>query len=156
MIAKIQPPYMPLNTKIAHVPCDIVLVIDVSGSMGLNAPLPDNSGKKTENFGLSVLDLVKHAAKTILSTLDGRDRLGIVTFSETAKILQKLTPMGPQGRGKATRNIESMQPTNATNLWAGLKKGIELFEDQSNRITKDSVSRVPAVFVLTDGMPNHM
>lgn len=153
MIVKIQPPQAHLDRTISHAPCDIVLVIDVSGSMGRNAPLPDNTGEETENFGLSVLDLVKHAARTILSTMDERDRLGIVTFASEAKIVQKLIHMSPKNKERATRNIKSMQPIDATNLWGGLKKGIELFGDGNGVHQKGNV---PAIFLLTDGMPNHM
>lgn len=67
--------------------CDIVLVIDVSGSMGQSAPLPgapDNT--EAEDTGLSILDLTKHAARTILSTLKSKDRLGIVAYSTDAKV----------------------------------------------------------------------
>lgn len=40
----------------------------------------------SESFGFSILDITKHAARTILSTLNERDRLGIVTFSNTARV----------------------------------------------------------------------
>ena len=67
--------------------CDIVLVIDVSGSMTAAAPLPDvEDQNEKEASGLSILDLTKHAARTILETLNDGDRLGIVTFSDDAKV----------------------------------------------------------------------
>lgn len=67
--------------------CDIVLVIDVSGSMEAAAPLPDVEDEiERDSAGLSILDLTKHAARTILKTLDSKDRLGIVTFSDDAKV----------------------------------------------------------------------
>jgi hypothetical protein len=77
-----------VDTTVKHVPCDIVLVIDVSGSMGLDAPPPptDNPSENEERSGLSILDLVKHASNTILETLDSGDRLGIVTFATKAKV----------------------------------------------------------------------
>ena len=70
-----------------RVSCDIVLVIDVSPSMDCVPPLPAGAdGKKEESNGLSVLDLVKHASRTILETLNENDRLAIVTFSSDAKV----------------------------------------------------------------------
>ncbi|KDN66232.1 putative von Willebrand factor type A domain-containing protein [Colletotrichum sublineola] len=151
LIAKVTPPTQPVK-PIAHVPCDIVLVIDVSGSMGCNAPVPANPGEKTENYGLSVLDLVKHAARTVLETLDDGDRLGIVTFASKAKVVQKLIPMDAKNKALAEKNINGMRPIDATNLWHGLLEGIKLF----NTGGEMNMGRVPAMMVLTDGMPNHM
>lgn len=89
VIVKVDPPRLPANPNISRIPCDIVLVIDVSESMGRNAPAPmtDSNGKNTlEDFGLSVLDLTKHAACTILETLQEGDRLGIVTFQRDVHV----------------------------------------------------------------------
>ncbi|KAJ0158915.1 hypothetical protein CTA2_10646 [Colletotrichum tanaceti] len=151
LIAKITPPRQPAK-PVAHVPCDIVLVVDVSGSMGDNAPVPAGPGEETENYGLSVLDLVKHAARTILETMDDGDRLGIVTFASKAKVVQRLTPMSRRNKALAEKNISGMRPIDATNLWHGLLEGIKLF----NAGGEVNTGRVPAVMVLTDGMPNHM
>ena len=151
LIVKIVPPMLP-SKPIAHVPCDIVLVIDVSGSMGANAPIPANPGDESENFGLSVLDLVKHASKTILETLDEGDRLGIVTFASRINVLQKLIPMNEENKVLAEMNIAAMQPTDATNLWQGLLEGIKVVRNSDELKT----GRTPAIFILTDGQPNHM
>jgi hypothetical protein len=88
LLVKIQPPKMPSNGSqhLVASPCDIVLAIDVSGSMGTDAPAPEMAGEEKEEYGLSVLDLVKHAARTILETLDAKDRLGIVTFASQSKV----------------------------------------------------------------------
>ncbi|KAK1573544.1 von Willebrand factor type A domain-containing protein [Colletotrichum navitas] len=151
LIAKVTPPTQPSKPTV-HVPCDIVLIIDVSGSMGCNAPVPANPGEKTENYGLSVLDLVKHAARTVLETLNEGDRLGIVTFASKAKVVQELSPMNAKNKALAEKNINSMRPIDATNLWHGLLEGIRLF----NTGGEMNMGRVPAMMVLTDGMPNHM
>ncbi|UNI22752.1 hypothetical protein JDV02_008613 [Purpureocillium takamizusanense] len=147
LIVKVQPPRTP-PVDIHHVPCDIVLVIDVSGSMGSPAPVPGEGG--SEDTGLSVLDLTKHAALTIVETLNADDRLGIVTFGSKAKVIQDLVPMNDASKAKTKDNIKSLIPQDATNLWHGIRDAIQVFKDGGRS------SRVPAMMVLTDGMPNHM
>lgn len=148
LIVTIEPPLAPQNEKLAHVPCDIVLVIDVSGSMSSEARIPGSSDQ--ESTGLSVLDLVKHACRTILSTLDERDRLAIITFSNNATEIQGLSVMSDENKKIAEDNIEKMHVQGATNLWAGLRRGLECARSQGQ------TSRTPAVMLLTDGLPNHM
>ena len=85
VIVKIQPPREPSIPQ-DHIPCDIVLVIDVSGSMTADAPVPTKPGEEVERSGLSVLDLTKHAARTIVETLNENDRLAIVTFASASTV----------------------------------------------------------------------
>lgn len=147
LIVKIQPPVAPLM-PISHVPCDIVLVIDVSGSMAMAAPVPGEDS--SESTGLSVLDLTKHAARTIIETMNENDRLAIVTFSGKAKVIQPLIPMTNANKDVARKNVTKMQPMDATNLWHGILEGLKVFKGVG------SSSKVPAVMILTDGMPNHL
>jgi hypothetical protein len=89
VLLNVEPPLYPYPPLRSHVPCDIVLVIDTSFSMSKLAPavsLDDAGGVIEENAGFSVLDITKHAALTILESLDDGDRLGIVIFSTGAKV----------------------------------------------------------------------
>ncbi|KAL2172696.1 hypothetical protein VTG60DRAFT_4142 [Thermothelomyces hinnuleus] len=147
LIVKVQPPKEPANRELHHVPCDIVLCIDVSRSMNAAAPAPATSDGDQEYTGLTVLDLVKHAARTILETLDERDRLGIVTFSTEAQTIQGLTPMTAEKKASLVKKINSLQGVSMTNLWSGIRQSLELFDT-------DSGGRVPALLILTDGIPN--
>ncbi|CAF3487630.1 unnamed protein product [Fusarium graminearum] len=146
LLIKIETPKEP-SVNIPHVPCDIVLVIDVSGSMGQPAPVP---GEDQESAGLSVLDLTKHAARTIIESMNENDRLSIVTFASKAKVLQPLLPMNQDNKTRAIKNVKSMEPRDATNLWQGMLEAIKQFN------TDESSPNVPAIMILTDGMPNHM
>lgn len=162
VIVKVNPPKIPFNekTRLSHVPCDIALVIDVSGSMDEEAPMPydpDNDDADevmddvgNENTALSVLDLVKHACRTILSTMDERDRLAIIKYSSKAAVLQGLTSTTDENKNQAMINIENLQTEGSTNLWHAIKAGIKVFRDA------DQVGNVPAIMILTDGKPNHM
>lgn len=151
------PPVAPADEKLSHVPCDIALVIDVSGSMNAEAPMPrdpdepdDKPNSPHEKTGLSVLDLVKHSCRTILSSMDERDRLAIIKFSNRATVLQDLTFTTDANKKAVLENIEKMRPEGSTNLWHALKDGIKVFQDAEH------VGNVPAIMVLTDGKPNHM
>lgn len=149
ILVSVTPPKQP-KLKMRHVPCDIVLVIDVSGSMGCEAPVPTASPSERERNGLTVLDLVKHAARTIIETLDENDRLGLVTFSTDARVVQNLLPMTKSNKKEAWERVEKLQVESMTNLWHGIHKGIKLFDDDERTNT------AAAVMILTDGMPNHM
>ncbi|KAL7951574.1 hint domain-containing protein [Trichoderma barbatum] len=146
LLVKIQPPKEP-SKPISHVACDVVLVIDVSGSMCSAAPVP---GEGSEETGLSVLDLTKHAAFTIIETMDERDRLGIVTFHNESKVVQWLEPMTDGNKEAARKRVKALKPLGSTNLWHGMLDAIKLFSKE-----QDS-HRVPAMMVLTDGEPNYM
>jgi len=49
------------------------------------AEVKNKDGVK-ENHGLSYLDLLKHAVKTIIHSLTEKDRLAIVSYSDDARL----------------------------------------------------------------------
>lgn len=58
--------------------------------------------------------------------------------------------MDKRNKQRANEKIEGMGPEQSTNLWHGIRAGIELFDGAAQS------GRVPAMMVLTDGMPNFM
>ncbi|EJT82101.1 hypothetical protein GGTG_02075 [Gaeumannomyces tritici R3-111a-1] len=149
IMVKVQPPKAPEGVPADyHVPCDIVLVIDVSSSMNTTAVPPAREGEAPENHGFSTLDLVKHAALTILATLDGRDRLGIVKFSSKAKVVMELLPMTEENKGFAKKELLKLRPDGLTAIWDGIAAGFSVFEGK-----QDGSNRVPAIMFMTDGVP---
>ena len=44
--------------------------------------------------GFSLLDLIKHALKSIIGTLRPEDRLAIIVFDDQTEVLLQLTTMG--------------------------------------------------------------
>ncbi|KAI5919562.1 hypothetical protein F4810DRAFT_686705 [Camillea tinctor] len=149
-IIKIQPPEVPKDLRNTHVPCDIVLVIDVSGSMKelALARTTDHRGEtSSENLGITKLDLAKHAAHTIVQSLDEGDRLGIVAFSDNAKVVQELVEMTRVNKESTKSSINKLVTENLTNLVDAIQFGMKLFGNIETE-------RVPAMMILTDGYPN--
>eukprot|EP00961_Rhodomonas_salina_P248573 3359411-Rhodomonas_salina.1 len=69
----------------------LVALMDVSGSMGAAATV--ERGGQQVDVGFSVLDITKHAMKTVVETLKDADMLSVVAFSNQAKIVSPLMPM---------------------------------------------------------------
>jgi uncharacterized protein YegL len=132
----------------ARTPCDICCVIDTSGSMSTVVEI-QSSNHGTERYGFSQLDLVKHALKTVIHSLTHRDRLSIVTFADNAVILFKLLQMDNAGKMKASAALDRLREDGSTNLWDGLRVGLEVLTEQQ-RATGGNA----ALFLLTDGCPN--
>lgn len=131
----------------SRTPCDICCVVDVSGSMGEEAMLKSETGEMT-GHGLSLLDIVKHALKTIIRSLDEGDSLALVAYSDEARIVFNLTVMDPAGREQTEALLNDLTPAGLTNLWDGLKTGYELLKG------KGQEGRLQHIMLFTDGVPN--
>eukprot|EP01125_Pyxidicula_operculata_P009701 TRINITY_DN3181_c0_g1_i1.p1 TRINITY_DN3181_c0_g1~~TRINITY_DN3181_c0_g1_i1.p1 ORF type:complete len:683 (-),score=186.37 TRINITY_DN3181_c0_g1_i1:67-1959(-) len=115
--------------------------------MGTEATIKDANGK-TEAHGLCILDIVKHAVKTIIKSLGDKDRLSLVQFDDRAETVFELGYMNDDGKKKAEAALEKMHQDGSTNLWAGLQLGLDNLHKNASK------GRVSSVFILTDGEPN--
>jgi Mg-chelatase subunit ChlD len=121
----------------------IVAVVDTSGSMGEGADVPG-----TESSGLSRLDLVKHTLNTITHSLNDNDMICIIKFSNSASVISDFIKQNRMGKEKTLENIKKLQPEGMTNLWAGIKMGIE----KINSVYNDAYN--VSMIVMTDGVSN--
>jgi uncharacterized protein YegL len=112
----------------AALPLDLVLVLDVSGSM---------SGQKMEQL--------RDAALQVVQALGAKDRLAIVPFSSQAvPSWTGMKAMDADGKSAAVDAVQGLFAAGSTNIEAGLERGFAAL---------GASERVPVLVVLTDGQP---
>lgn len=139
-----------------RLPVDLVCVIDISGSMDSYADIKkrdEENNEIVERTGLTMLDVVKHALRTIIASLDENDRLGLVTFSSAARRELPMTHMTAAGKSLVTGIVNNLRVEGSTNLWDGLHQGLKVIQEARDD-THASSMRTGSLFLLTDGMPN--
>lgn len=82
------------------------------------------------------------------------DRLSLVSFSSSAKVVATLTKTTAAGKTSLLTSVENLRPDAATNLWDGLKTGMNLLNSEQGTSNEAPEDRLQALFILTDGMPN--
>lgn len=107
---------------------DVMLVIDVSGSM-------EEEGK---------LEQAKEAALAFLDGIDPNNRVGLAVFSDDYRVSVPLANF-ETNRIQLEGAIRNLRPNGGTELFQAISQTVELMNDE------DSVDRIRAVVVLSDG-----
>lgn len=126
---------------------DICCVVDISGSMGELATYEQDG--VTKHDGLTILDITKHAVKTVIRTLKDVDRFALVAFDDSVDRVLSLTSMTEEGKAQAIAAVEGLVPRGRTNIWGGVLEGMEALQEGC----KDK-GRQGSLLLLTDGLPN--
>ena len=134
---QITAPELPKNEN--RLPVEFIFCVDVSGSMGTAAIV-----KGEEDSGLSVLDLVKHAIKTLTKNMNEKDKVTLITYNNCAEIKCHNINMNNMGISIIESEIDKMVPGGPTNIWDGLFKSMESINDSNSN---------PYIMLFTDGQP---
>lgn len=120
----------------------IIPVVDLSVSM--SAPVSIRAGKDVdkEMTQYTTLDLVKYSLKVVLNALTERDKFGLVTFSDDARVVRE--PAFVENTQDVMDQIDDMGVDGMTNLWAGLKTALDVARGQEN----------VTILLFTDGVAN--
>ena len=137
----------PKDLNSGHLPQDIVIVIDRSGSMNQGAETKHDNNNNYES-GLSNQDIAYHSAKAVAKTLDANSRLAVVKFDNNVKVLFDLMNMTEINKNRALTQIDGIKPRGQTNIWGGIEEAIKILDNREDK------SRNGAIIMLTDGRSN--
>lgn len=135
------------KSECGHLSQDIILAIDRSGSMAAPVEAKDGAGNQMEN-GFSIQDIVNHAAKTVVETLDPNSRCAIIVFDDRVEIAFQLTIMSRINKSQCLAIITDINPRGQTNIWGAIDKAIQMLDD------RDDKTRNGQIILFTDGSPN--
>ena len=108
-------------------PCNLVFLLDVSGSMGDPDKLP----------------LLKESLKTLVDSMQARDRVAIVTYAGSSGIALPSTPANE--KAKILTAIDELKSGGSTNGASGIELAYQIAQESG---TEHSVNRV---LLCTDG-----
>lgn len=129
--------------KESRKPLVLIAMIDVSGSMEESTT---ENIKGEEDFGISRLGLVKHALKTVASTMNKEDKMSLITFDSKARMVLKATEVDDMGKNIIFDKIGEMYPHGCTNIWDALRIGMIEAQKFNEYNT--------CLMLFTDGEPN--
>ncbi len=122
---------------------DVILVIDVSGSMANTI----SGDLKTS------MDYAKAAAKAFITTAaasNPANRIGIVSYTTNAKLEIGLTTLNASGITSLNAKIDALAATNSTNIQDGIVKA-ETELETNGQFDCDTAR---SIVLLTDGVAN--
>lgn len=112
-------------------PVDMVIVLDRSGSMN----------------GINIAD-AKAAIRALISNLHERDRIALVSYSNTAQVHCPLLPATAANHGLLLEAVNGIEAYGGTNLGEGLHQGMALLKSTQRQ------NRNARLLLISDGKAN--
>jgi hypothetical protein len=112
-------------------PVHMMMLVDTSGSM-------DDANK---------LESVKRSLQSMLVLLSDQDRLSLVTFDDSSKVVLNRQTTTASDREATSYRISSLHTNGSTNMSSGLLEIREAVEDAAS-------GRKQGILLLTDGLAN--
>ncbi|KAK3159863.1 hypothetical protein QOZ80_1BG0052010 [Eleusine coracana subsp. coracana] len=122
------------SATVGRAPLDLVVVLDISGSMC-------NGGK---------LDQFKSAIDFFVTKLSPMDRLSIVTFPNVANRVCPLIAMSEIGKFYVKGIVDGLMASGGANIKAGLETALEVLAGRQY-----IAGRVAHILLLSDGHQDH-
>jgi Ca-activated chloride channel homolog len=126
-----------LNLEVARNRANVMLVIDVSGSMQATDVLPTR------------LEAARSAARKLLQQLPANAQVGLVSFNSAASLVTPLTG----SRDTVSAALDSLRPNGGTAIGEGISAALEELA-KANAATPGTAKPPGMIVLLTDGSSN--
>lgn len=134
-------------SNIDQIGTDLVICIDRSGSTEATVEAKDSNNKNIESV-FTILDIILHAASTIVSVLNENDRFACIIYDNAVDRFIPFTKMSDMNKSTILSKLKTIKPRGQTNIYGATKEGLNMIEE------RDDKTRNPALINLTDGQPN--
>ena len=118
---------------------DLVCVIDISGSM---------EGDKIYQ--------VKESLKILVDMMDEKDRIALILFNSSVKLLNGLEYLTSENKTKIKKKIEEINADGGTNIASGLQIAVDILKKEKNSQNNENETRSSTLILLSDGQDNEM
>lgn len=142
------------RSRFARKPLNLVLVLDVSGSMAtpFTSYYYDQASKRSGgDDSLPKIEAAKRAIASLLDRLGPEDSFALVLFNQRAVTALSLQPLPGRNMAGIKARLSEVKAEGGTNLEAGLAEATSLLENSRAEKTEGRENRV---IVVTDAMPN--
>jgi len=140
-------------------PLNLVIVLDISGSMGssfnhyyydgVNGKQNTRSNQKASRK--SKMEVASNSVVSLLKHLKPSDRFGMVLFNSNAHLAKPLSLVGQTDMSAISDHILEIQHKGGTNMSSGMIEGTKQFDDLEQLNSAGYENRI---IFLTDAMPN--
>lgn len=126
----------------------ILFIVDNSGSMAWQTAEPGKDGKKHSGLEVACRELAR-----VVEQLGPDDKFNVVRFSNGPDAWQPrgLVEASDSNKKRFTKWVEGLRADGGTDLWSGLKTGLQL---KSLAHGERFNAEVDEVFILSDGAPS--
>lgn len=134
-------------------PLDLMLVLDVSGSMGSsieNYHYDRNNPKKSSQ---SKMEATIDVVDKVVNQLRDEDRLGVVLYNNQSYISKPIRRMDSTDSEGLKQGIEELKAGGGTNLSSGFESAVTEMREHAEIDTNDT-DRESRIMFFTDAMPN--
>lgn len=135
---------------------NLVIVLDISGSMTERFDKYHYDGKKDDNYqetwdNRSKIEIAKDCIIALTKQLDKDDRLAVVLFNNQSHLAKPFNLVGKTNMDQIRSHIKKIEANGSTNMYEGIATASNLFNKLPEYSNKEYDNRI---IFLTDAMPN--